>query len=468
MKKIKIIILALAVATGFSGCKKWLDIGPEGAILAEDAINTPEDLQRLLNSCYDVLGNVYDGNVQNIAELMSDNLARPLNNLDLTSVYDREVTFFNSTTNAVYADLYRAIYRSNELIRNVELVENLSSEESTRIQAEARFIRALCHYWTLKLWAQPWGSTPDNSHLGVVIRDQAGPFPKPRSSVKESYEFIIEDIQFAFDNLPSTNSGYADRLSAAGLMAQVLFQKMDYNGAITYANEVINSGRFSLLTSLDAFQAFTADGFLTPNPENIFGINSFVGGSIIDARNEGFRNNYWPGASGAQLSYSTELNNFFSLSPQDGRISTWINEADGQVQTKKFGSNAAESFFFSVPIIRLSHLHLIRAEAIGMVNGDLSVAIEDINAIRDRAFGVGLNDMPSGATAQQIILAAREEFRKETISEGYRIDQIKRIGASGENIVVRGAPWNCPGMAIQFPNSEFTGADFVGNPEGGC
>jgi hypothetical protein len=468
MKKVKIFFLALAIGTGFTGCKKWLDIGPEGAILAEDAINTPEDLQKLLNSCYDVLGNVYDGNVQNMAELLSDNLARPLNNLDLTSVYDREVTFFNSTTNAVYADLYRAIYRSNELIRNVELVQNLSAEESTRIQAEARFIRALCHYWVLKLWAQPWGSTPDNSHLGIVIRDEAGPFPKPRSSVKESYEFIIADIQFAFDNLPSTNPGYADRLSAAGLMAQVLFQKMDYNGAITFANEVINSGRYSLRPDLDAFQAFTAEGYLTPNPESVFEINSFVGNGIIDARNEGFRNNYWPGASGSQLSYSLELNNFFNLSPQDGRIAAWLNEADGQVQTKRFGSNANESFFFSIPIIRLTHLHLIRAEAIGMVNGDLNTAIEDINAIRDRAYGVGLNDMPAGATAQQIINAAREEFRKETISEGYRIDQIKRIGASGENIVVRGAPWNCPGMAIQFPNSEFTGSEFVGNPEGGC
>jgi hypothetical protein len=85
-----------------------------------------------------------------------------------------------------------------------------------------------------------------------------------------------------------------------------------------------------------------------------------------------------------------------------------------------------------------------------------------------RAFGAGINVLSSGASAQEIVTAARDEFRKETISEGLRLDQIRRQGALGENVLVRNAPWDCPGMAIQFPNSEFTGAAFIGNPEGGC
>jgi hypothetical protein len=48
------------------------------------------------------------------------------------------------------------------------------------------------------------------------------------------------------------------------------------------------------------------------------------------------------------------------------------------------------------------------------------------------------------------------------------MEQLKRRGAKGENIIIRGAPWNCPGMALQFPNGEFTSALFTGNPEGGC
>lgn len=468
MKKIIYILIAVATAVGFTGCKKWLEVDPEGVILAEDAINTPQDIQLLLNSCYDVCGNVFDGNVQNLAELLSDNLARPLNNLDLISVHDREVTFFNSTTNGIYADLYRIVYRSNELIRNVELVPELSASEKQRVIAEARFLRGLAHYWVLKIWCQPWGYTPDNSHLGVVIRDVPSPQPKPRATCAESYAFIIGDLLHAYENLPEVNVGYADRYAAAAMLAKVYFQKMDYSNAVVYSDVVINSGRFSLLENLDAFQAFTADAYMTPNTEAIFQINSFVSPALTDVRNEGFRNNYWPGASGSQLSYSPELFNFFNLTPTDGRIGAWLNQAEGQVQTLKFGTNAAQSFFFNIPLIRLTHIKLIRAEAIALSGGDLSVAIDDINDIRFRAFGAGINELAGSSTAAQIIAAARDEYRKETISEGLRIDQIKRIGASGENILVRGAPWNCPGMAIQFPNSEFTGNEFVGNPEGGC
>lgn len=111
MKKTIIYISILCTGVAFTGCKKWLDVGPENVILQEDALKTPDDLQRLLVSCYDVMGNSFDGRVQNIAELLSDNVQQPLNNLELTAVYERETTFFNTTTNNVYTDLYRSVSR---------------------------------------------------------------------------------------------------------------------------------------------------------------------------------------------------------------------------------------------------------------------------------------------------------------------------------------------------------------------
>lgn len=468
MKKSIIYLSFILAAAGFTGCKKWLDVGPENVVLQEDALKTPEDLQKLLISCYDVVGNTMDGRVQNLAELLTDNMARPLNNLELTSVYDREVNFFNTTTNNVYTDLYRAVFRCNSLLESVDLIDGLSSTDRLRIESEARFIRALCHYWTLKIWAQPWGYTSDNSHLGIIIRENAAATPLGRSTVAESYASIIADLEFAFANLPASNGAYANRYAAAAMLSQVLFQKNDYNGAVTYANEVINSGLYSLEPTLDVFHAMTPEAQATANPEAIFSVVSTNTSAIVDTRNEGFRDNYFPGSTGAQLSYSQELFTIFSQSGVDGRKTAWIDEASGQYQSLKFGSNSAGSFFFSIPLIRLSHIKLIRAEAIAEAGGDLATAIEDINDIRDRAFGVGIFDVPSTATSNDVILAAREEFRKETISEGLRIDQIRRLGAKGLNITVRNAPWNCPGMAIQFPNGEFSSSLFVGNPEGEC
>ena len=468
MKKTVIYISILCSGLAFTGCNKWLDVAPENVILQEDALNTPDDLQRLLVSCYDVMGNTFDGRVQNIAELLSDNVQKPLNNLELTAVYDRETTFFNTTTNNVYTDLYRSVYRCNTLLESFDLIDGLSSTERTRIESEARFIRAINHWWVLKLYAQPWGASADNSHLGIVIRTKATQEPLARSTVKESYDFIISDLEYAYNNLPESNGAYATKYAAAALLAHVYFQQNNYASAVTYANAVINSGLYTMEPTLDYYRAMSEEALGTSNPEAIFSIVSTTTSEVVDARNEGFRDNYWPGAAGAQLSYSSDLNNFFNLTPSDGRIAAWLLVSNGQTQGLRFGSNAIQSYFFDVPLLRLSVIKLIRAEALAELGTDLSTAIQDINDIRARAFGAGIYELSAGATSEDIITAAREEFRKETISEGLRIDQIRRQGALGENVVVRDAPWNCPGMAVQFPNGEFTGSVFIGNPEGGC
>ncbi len=459
MKKISYFILAIGLALGIASCEKMLEYPPEGAILAEDALKTPDDAQRLLNSCYDVIANLFDGKYQNICELMSDNMAEP-NGLDFNAVYNRETNFFTPTTNGTYGDFYYAIYRCNSLMKNFDLIEGLSDVERTRMEAEAKFIRAFCHFNVVKIWAQPYGSSPSNSHLGIILKRDASNEPLARSTVEESYAFIIEDLEYARVNLPVSNGNYATRNAALGLLAMVYFQMNNYVQAEQFASLVINSGSYSMSDTLDRFPT-------NPelNPEIVFGIvSSSSGDANIDQRTDNFIGNYNAGGVlPPNLMFSNELYQFTNLNSADDRLG-WMQSSGGKYKNRRF----EDKVFFNIPIIYLTELKLIRAECLGEMGGDLSVAIADINAIRDRAFGVGLNDLSTSSTASEVIVAARREYRIETMGEGKWIDQLKRIGAKGENIVVRNAPWNCPGMALQFPNSEFTSALFVGNPEGGC
>jgi hypothetical protein len=574
MKKIFYLSLAI-LSLGLFSCEKMLNYPPDGAILAEDALKTPDDAQRLLNSCYDVMANVFDGSYQNLAELLSNNLADP-NGLDFQSVYNKETNFFTPTTNGVYSDFYYAIYRCNSLLENFDLIEGLSEAEKNRMEAEARFIRAFCHWHVAKLWAQPYGYTPNNSHLGIVIRDKASNLPLPRNTVAEVYTFIQSELEYCASALPLSNGNYATADAAKGALAMLHFQMKNYAQAIAYCDEVIETSKFQSLSidrfpvectytmdlycdtttgwggsyfqlrdangvvaefgqqmtdsmrvevtvdlvsgvlyelhwindgttnsenvSLDVLNTegtsifelsnqtatagdviistFTAKGsnnslVALPYSENIFGTVSFDN----DQRTDDFIGNY--NAAGVlppnlTLWYdptypsNSELENpfhkFISENSDTDRRMSWLSTSGARKTLTRF----EDKVVFNVPLIYQTELMLIRAEAIAYAQpARLNEAINDLNMIRARAYTQN-NALPSNASIDEVKAAARREYRIETIGEGKWLDYFRRLAMEGVVSNIRNAPWNCPGMALQFPNNEFTGASFVGNPEGGC
>ena len=128
------VALAFALPLLFVSCDKQLEFEPGDVILAEDAIQTPDDLQRMLNSNYDVLANLLNGRQQSIAELLTNNMARPYSSSDYTAVWNRETNFFTPTTGGLYTDFYCAIYRANVVVESFDLVDGL--EASTAILTE--------------------------------------------------------------------------------------------------------------------------------------------------------------------------------------------------------------------------------------------------------------------------------------------------------------------------------------------
>ena len=164
--------LLLASLLGLASCTEWLDTAPEDLILADDAIQTEEDMQALLVSCYDVLANIYDGDVQLINELRGDNTAEPRSNLDLQAIYARETIRWTSYVGGMNREFYYPVLRANALLDAFSFVEGISADTEQRMRAEARFIRAFCFWGAVKIWAQPYGYTSDNSHLGIPIPDR--------------------------------------------------------------------------------------------------------------------------------------------------------------------------------------------------------------------------------------------------------------------------------------------------------
>jgi hypothetical protein len=149
--------------------------------------------------------------------------------------------------------------------------------------------------------------------------------------------------------------------------------------------------------------------------------------------------------------------------PNDVR-KAWYANTSGVLGINKYKDND-----FILPVLHLTELKLIRAESAGQLNQNLPVAIQDLNDILTRAYG-GTKSISAGASAALVISTAREQRKLELIYEtGDRLQQIKRIGAKGEASFAGPAQWNCNGLVLQFPASEFNvNANFTPNPNGGC
>ncbi|MFM7727572.1 MAG: RagB/SusD family nutrient uptake outer membrane protein, partial [Flavobacteriales bacterium] len=188
-------------------------------------------------------------------------------------------------------------------------------------------------------------------------------------------------------------------------------------------------------------------------------------GSLAQDRRCGsYVSNYQINNGIAELMVSQNFQDYINLNPADKRIQEWFTFENNRAFLKKFFTNQ----IYSVPIVHLTELHLIRAEAIAENGGDLNTAISDLNRILNRAFEPGTNEISSAATAEEIISEARRQYRIELIGEGKYVENLRRIGVKEGNVIIRNAPYDCPGMAIQFPNAESTVIGFVLNPEGGC
>jgi len=457
MKKITYILSIFAVAISFSACEKIITFYPEddSTIPGDEALTSPEAAQELLNSVYDVEANFLSGQVQNLAELLADNNDDPTGRSDdYTQLYNRRTDFFNGTVDGVFRDAYIAIYRANTLIEKVVDIPGMTPENADRIIAEARFIRGLNHYMIVRLFAQPYGYTPNNTHLGITIRTNPIQTPLPRNTVAEVYSSILSDLEFAAANLPESNGVYATKYAAIGLLADVHLEMGDFSNALIYANEIISTNLFDL-DNLDRFEG-------SPSTENIFYITST---NPVDERGLGYKNNYRSDAQDANPTLRT-TKAFYdqaTADTNDMRGKLWFRVINPGESNEGWAVAKYDFSYMNVPIVYYTRVILVKAECLYEAS-DYAGCIAELNKLRARAGAENYGIMGANDTYN----ALQSERRLELCFEGDRIFQLKRQAVLGRLMKIRNAPWDCDGLAIQFPNSEGTGGGFVFNPEGGC
>lgn len=133
---------------------------------------------------------------------------------------------------------YEGVFRSNLLLQNIDGVD-ISEELKDRYKGEAKFMRALYYFYLLDFY----GGVPLYDE-NTVVSESFMEMKNPRSSVEDTRNFIMSDLDEAVNVLPvkweSGEYGRATRGAAVALRGKVKLFAQDYAGAAADFEEIVN------------------------------------------------------------------------------------------------------------------------------------------------------------------------------------------------------------------------------------
>lgn len=247
MKKLILILSLFAIITS---CEDATDIVQDGELNDEALFTSVDNMQLVLNEVYDQVSTLND---LFVSSLLTDEVA--VGDAGFPSeTHNFQIFSTNGFANTIWLTHYRAINRANRLIEGAELFtpEESRVEEYNNILAQARAIRAFCHFQLLVYFSP---NIADDTAPGVLLLDFVPSITEdiPRATVGEVFTFIEDDIAFAEANLTTAISGnnswyFVNQNVLNALQARMYLYRENYTLAEQFADELINNSGISLAT----------------------------------------------------------------------------------------------------------------------------------------------------------------------------------------------------------------------------
>lgn len=412
MKKIYIIFLISALSVS---CEEWVDEPqPEAAVGTDLVFSSVDGAQALLTGTYRRIRSFNDDGGDDSEAFGAIMNTRTVKGNDFLQPAFQWMTFE-----------YRYLDRGNPDSRKVEMIWDMSYElinsmnilldgledspisdvEKVPLEAEARAIRGFAYFQAIREYALPYQAGRGN--VGIPIyREPTGvaTIGRPRSSVGAAYDLILEDLQFASENLSperefnwKINSTVAD-----GILARVYLEMGLYNEAAQAANRARTS--FGGGLNADSY----GDGFRDlDSPEWMWGMPNSTDQTLFF----GSFASFWDGTrytptiranpSFVESFTETDVRNLFEI------------EADSLYSTDKFVADG--DFGEDVVLMRIAEMYLIEAEALARQRDEAAAAdlLFELQSNRDPSLTA-----PSGNTGEVLIDEILLERRKELYAEG--------------------------------------------------
>lgn len=430
MKKIYLLYTIIISALVLVSCDSdWLNTEPATGINAEGAIVSYIDLQNARTGMYDGIqgtsnkSSYYGARMIYYGDVRGDDMQAQKAGNRSSALYQMDYNADNAPN--MWNVPYEVLRRSNRVIEAIESdnITDGTQADIDKIYAEALVVRALVHFDLVRIYGLPYTADAGAS-LGIPIMTEplAATELPTRNTVKEVYEQVIADLTKAINDnaLPTTKTtGYINAWTAKSLLSRVYLYMDNNTSALTHAEDVILNSPYELWSNEEYGEAWSKEAGAHGN-EMIF--------EIINASSDD-----WTDREGIAYIYNENgyadaiaTKSFIELimqDPDDARIQALLPASSADLK-EKYGDDpvfinkypedrTGEMRLNNVPLVRLSEVYLIAAEA-ALKAGDNEKAAEYLNTIVLRANPEA--DEVVDVTLERVL----EERSRELIGEGHR------------------------------------------------
>ncbi|MET6996562.1 RagB/SusD family nutrient uptake outer membrane protein [Chitinophaga defluvii] len=388
---------------------KYLDLPPAHALVPENAIRDEASSIIALNGVYSLLaGNDFGAYYSGAFGFMS---GYQNNANGLTSVYSFSTKYEDAIVENTWKASYKVVNAANVVIEGVNKLpgELFQGDKKATIIAEAKFLRAFAHFNIFRFYGRWFDAQRDpNSEWGIILRKQSSDLSnvkQRRSSVADTYQFILDDLDAAIKEAPDFISGVrASRLSAKVVKAQVLLNRGtgdDYKTVLTLCDEILNSGKRKL-------EGDFADVF-----KKAWSSSELIFSRFVEPKyraTDGYKSWFRAQSKPADI--------FYDLLQGDPRFKATIdtvltmddwNTTKYPALIKVTGSNKEKEEPVPTYFSRLPEVYFMKAECLARTGANITTAIAPVNIVRAR---VGLPALQP-ANQQALMDAIYEELVKE-------------------------------------------------------
>lgn len=448
--KFNIFLLSAVFTLNTTSCSSWLEEDPKTFISPSSFYQTVEDFEGALKGLYP-----QDLELR-LSEIFADYNDKPESAEQVGDIWANNPGDGFWAFRETWTGLYSTIKNANMILESIE-DKDFSEDVKNNIIAEAKCIRA----WSYFYLVQFWGDVPMRTS---VVTEQAQ-IAIDRTSEKEIYHLIFDDMTFAEQNLPEKSvMGRVNKYVAKALMARIYLTsagfpmniKENYGKAKEKALEVINSKVYYLMPSFDKVfktERYTAETIwarlfekskshssmhLISVPIESQTATCLPTQAFIESFDKGDMRKEW----GIKPNYVNAKGNMFV---KRSYYNKFVNE---EYLEQEMPASNTSILTYQTQLIRLAEMYLIVAEAENEMNGPTNIAYQYINEIRKRA-RVNADDSTNvpdlkGLSKEQFREAVYLERKHELFEEGFAWFDLKRTQTFNKVQEARGDKLNVP------------------------